>query len=53
MKKTLLIPALVAIGSLGFTATASAQDVGCHEIIWGPESLAANTNIGHRDLHAA
>ena len=46
MKKTLLIPALVAIGSLGFTATASAQDVTCDDIIWGPEILADNPNIG-------
>jgi hypothetical protein len=46
MKKTLLIPALVAVGSLGFSATASAQDVTCDDIIWGPEILADNPNIG-------
>ncbi len=46
MKKTFLISALVAVGSLGFTATASAQDVTCGDIIWGPEILADNPNVG-------
>ena len=46
MKKTVLISALIAIGGLGFTATASAQDVGCDDLIWSPETLADNPNIG-------
>lgn len=45
MKKTILISALIAIGGLGFTATASAQDVGCDDVIWSPEVLADNPNI--------
>ena len=45
MKKTILISALVALGGLGFTATASAQDVGCGDIIWGADILADNPNI--------
>ena len=45
MKKTILISALVALGGLGFTATASAQDVGCGDIVWGAEILADNPNI--------
>ena len=46
MKKTVLISALIALGGLGFTATASAQDVGCDDLIWSPETLADNPNIG-------
>jgi hypothetical protein len=45
MKKTILISALIALGGLGFTATASAQDVGCDDLIWSPETLADNPNI--------
>lgn len=50
MKKTLLIPALVVIGSLGFSTTASAQDVTCDDIIWSPETLADNPNIANACL---
>lgn len=46
MKRTALISALIAVGALGFTATASAQDVGCDDIVWGSEILADNPNIG-------
>ena len=46
MKKTILFSALIAVGSLGFAATASAQDYTCDDIIWGPEILADNPNIG-------
>ena len=46
MKKTILISALIAAGSLGFAANASAQDVTCNDIIWGPDVLADNPNIG-------
>ena len=46
MKKTILISALIALGGLGFTATASAQDVGCDDVVWSPEVLADNPNIG-------
>jgi len=46
MKKTVLISALIAAGALGFTATASAQDISCDDIIWGAEILADNPNIG-------
>ena len=46
MKKTILISALVALGGLGFTATASAQDVDCGDIIWTADILADNPNIG-------
>lgn len=45
MKKTILISALIALGGLGFTATASAQDVGCDDVVWSPEVLADNPNI--------
>lgn len=45
MKKTLLISTLIAVGGLGFSAAASAQDVTCDDIIWGPEILADNPNI--------
>jgi hypothetical protein len=44
MKKTILISMLIALGGLGFAATASAQD--CGDIIWSPEILADNPNIG-------
>lgn len=46
MKRTALISALIAVGALGFTATASAQEVGCDDIVWGSEILADNPNIG-------
>ena len=46
MKRTALISALIAVGALGFTATASAQDVGCDDLVWGSEILADNPNIG-------
>lgn len=45
MKKTILISALIALGGLGFTATASAQDVGCSDVVWSPAILADNPNI--------
>lgn len=45
MKKTILFSALIAVGSLGFAASASAQDFTCDDIIWGPEILADNPNI--------
>ena len=45
MKKTILISALIALGGLGFTATASAQDVGCSDVVWSPSILADNPNI--------
>jgi hypothetical protein len=45
-----LIPALVVVGSLGFSTTASAQDVTCDDIIWGPEILADNPNIANACL---
>jgi hypothetical protein len=46
MKRTALISTLIAVGALGFTAAANAQDVGCDDIIWGSEILADNPNIG-------
>jgi hypothetical protein len=46
MKKTILFSTLIAVGSLGFAATASAQNYTCDDIIWGPEILADNPNIG-------
>lgn len=44
MKKTILISMLIALGGLGFTATASAQD--CDDLVWSSEVLADNPNIG-------
>ena len=46
MKKTVLISALLVLGGLGFAATASAQDVTCGDLVWSPETLADNPNIG-------
>ena len=46
MKRTALISTLIAVGALGFTAAANAQDVGCDDIVWGSEILADNPNIG-------
>ena len=46
MKKTFLISALIAVGSLGFATTASAQDVTCDDLVYAPEILADNPNIG-------
>lgn len=46
MKKTFLISALIAVGSLGFATTASAQDVSCDDLVYAPEVLADNPNIG-------
>ena len=46
MKKTFLISALIAVGSLGFATTASAQDVTCDDLVYAPELLADNPNIG-------
>lgn len=46
MKKTILFSALIAVGSLGFAANASAQDYTCDDIIWGPDILADNPSIG-------
>jgi hypothetical protein len=43
MKKTILISLLIALGGLGFTATASAQD--CSDVVWSSEVLADNPTI--------
>jgi hypothetical protein len=50
MKKTILISALIAAGSLGFATAAGAQDTTCGDIAWGPELLADNPNIGNACL---
>jgi hypothetical protein len=50
MKRTALISTLIAVGALGFTATASAQDVTCDDLVWGSEILADNPNIGEACL---
>jgi hypothetical protein len=46
MKKTIVISALIAIAGFGFATTASAQDVTCGDLIWSPETLVDNPNIG-------
>ena len=46
MKKSIVISALIAVASLGFATTASAQDATCDDVIWGPGILADNPNIG-------
>lgn len=44
MKKSILISTLVALGGLGFTATASAQ-IGCDDVVWSASALADNPTI--------
>ena len=46
MKKTIMLSTLVLIGGLGFTAVASAQDIGCDDLVWSASVLADNPNIG-------
>jgi hypothetical protein len=46
MNKTFLISALIAVGSLGFATTAIAQDVSCDDLVYAPDVLADNPNIG-------
>jgi hypothetical protein len=45
MKKALLIVLVLMFGSLGFGATASAQDVTCSDIVWSDTALGVNPNI--------
>ena len=45
MKKTLLLFLVVLFGGLGFTASASAQDVSCSDIVWSETALEVNPNI--------
>jgi hypothetical protein len=45
MKKTLSIFLLALFGGLGFTASASAQDVSCSDVIWSDTALDLNPNI--------
>mgnify|MGYP000010569007 CR=1 FL=1 len=45
MKKTLLFFLLALFGGLGFTASASAQDVSCSDIVWSEAALEVNPNI--------
>jgi hypothetical protein len=46
MKKTIVLSTLALIGGLGFTAVASAQDIGCDDLVWSASVLADNPNIG-------
>ena len=45
MKKTILILMMVLFGGLGFTASASAQDVSCSDLVWTDTALELNPNI--------
>jgi hypothetical protein len=46
MKKTIMLSTLALIGGLGFTAVASAQDIGCDDLVWSASVLADNPRIG-------
>ncbi|MBT8038968.1 MAG: hypothetical protein HKO85_11165 [Xanthomonadales bacterium] len=46
MNKTFVISALIVVGSLGFATMASAQDVSCDDLVYAPDVLADNPNIG-------
>ena len=49
MKKTIIISTLIALGGLGFTATASAQ-ADCGDLVWSSTTLADNPNVGSHCL---
>ena len=46
MKKTIFISALIVAISLGFASVANAQGITCDDIVFAPEVLADNPNIG-------
>jgi hypothetical protein len=46
MKRNALVLSLMGLAALGFTASATAQDITCDDIVWGAEILADNPNIG-------
>ena len=50
MKKTILILMLVLFGGLGFTASATAQDVSCSDLVWTDTALELNPNIAEHCL---
>ena len=50
MKKTILILMLVLVGGLGFTASATAQDVSCSDLVWTDTALELNPNIAEHCL---
>jgi hypothetical protein len=50
MKKTILLSILTGMVGLGFTVSASAQDVTCDDLIWSPSVLADNPLIGNACL---
>jgi len=45
MKNLLLFTLLTFAGSLGFATAASAQDLGCDDLVWSATVLANNPNI--------
>ena len=45
MRKVILIILVTLFGGLGFSATASAQDVTCSDIVWSDTALELNPNI--------
>jgi hypothetical protein len=45
MKKTIVLSTLLLLGGLGFAATASAQELGCDDLVWSPNVLTDNPTI--------
>ncbi len=50
MKKVIFVSMLSALGGLGFTVSASAQDVTCGDVVWSATALENTPNIAEHCL---